>query len=211
MSAILSSCGYLDYSKAYELASKARKSQGYNIGCNTWVRHNGDDVEVIYHSTPVITFHPDNSMTLRTNGWTTPTTKLRFTELLISAHRNLSSFNGVWLWDSVPFYDGMKVDSLGRLLDPYPPSYVAAKEFAHKQIGEASEAVDALLADPVFYAKVRLGVLHPKHTRETATILAGKLTANAIQELALRNVPLWEMLPSVINKRIERMIRKGEL
>ena len=33
------------------------------------IRKNGEDVEMVCYKTPVVTFHPDDSITVRTDGW----------------------------------------------------------------------------------------------------------------------------------------------
>lgn len=38
------------------------------------IRMNGDDVECVLYKTPVVTFHPDNTITLRTDNWNTVST-----------------------------------------------------------------------------------------------------------------------------------------
>lgn len=210
MSKSLSSCGYLDYSTAKALAERARSRDGFTIGCNTWVRHDRENVEVVYHRTPVITFHPDDTLTLRANGWTTPTTKERIARLLQCGGR-LGSYLGRWFWGDMPFYDGMRVSLGGSVMSPVPQSYLDAVAFARRQVGEAAEGVDRLMADPVFRAKVRMGALLPNNCRVTSTILARKLTPRAIEELALRHLDVTDFVKSVTSRQLERQVRKGEL
>jgi hypothetical protein len=38
------------------------------------IRKNGDDVECVCYKTPVVTFHPDDSITIRTDGWASVST-----------------------------------------------------------------------------------------------------------------------------------------
>lgn len=49
------------------------------ISSNTRLVQNrpGSDIELQYHGTPVVTYHPSGSMTLLTGGWHTVTTKAR--------------------------------------------------------------------------------------------------------------------------------------
>ena len=40
-----------------------------------WVRMDGDDVQFMLYKTPVVTFHPDNTITIFTDGWTSVSTR----------------------------------------------------------------------------------------------------------------------------------------
>jgi hypothetical protein len=72
--------GYLTYDRAIcKLSGKQEKK----IGHSTWVcRRDKGDVAVKYHYTDIITFHPDYSITVRTGGWDTATTRSRLNDLL---------------------------------------------------------------------------------------------------------------------------------
>lgn len=207
----------LHYHLACKYAKKDRSSQGHCIGNDTYIRFAGgrgavDDVEVVYHRTAVLTFHPDDTVTLNSGGWRTPTTALRI-KALLPRGTCLSSYRGVWLWDNIPFYDGMRVDLMGNLLSAMPKVCDEVLQYADAQIDEARRKVEALRADPVFKAKLRLGALAPKWTRSISALLTNKLTANAVQELALNEqftaYPAWRVF--VVQHRIEQLIRKGEI
>ena len=64
-----------------------------NIGNNTKLQRNGDDIDVILHATAIISYHPDNTTTLRAGGWHTVTTKARMNYL---THAYVWSNKGVW-------------------------------------------------------------------------------------------------------------------
>lgn len=85
------------------------------IGHNTYVhpsRREAGAVGITYHSTEIITIHVDNTYTLRTNGWLTPTTKLRLNKCSparVWAHR------GEWfIGDGHEYAEGMRVDRYGE-------------------------------------------------------------------------------------------------
>lgn len=46
----------------------------------TWLRRSGDDFEVIYHETAIVTIHPDGTYTLNNGGFFTTNTKRRINE-----------------------------------------------------------------------------------------------------------------------------------
>lgn len=53
----------------------SRRPLGARRDADTYhIRMNGDDVECVLYSTPVITFHPDNTITIRTDNWNTVST-----------------------------------------------------------------------------------------------------------------------------------------
>tara|TARA_B100001564_G_scaffold149595_1_gene125795 strand:+ start:25 stop:327 length:303 start_codon:yes stop_codon:yes gene_type:complete len=59
------------------------------------------------HSTDVVTIHDDDSATLRTGGWNSPTTKERINRY---SPVYVKQINWEWyLSDGTPFYEGMKV------------------------------------------------------------------------------------------------------
>lgn len=94
---------------------------------NTYVERVGADIAVRYHSTFIVTYHPDGSLTLNTGGWRTTTTKARIHDL-IGPGRFLSSTDGVWNltrstgpWPAPreqvsEFYDGMTIDADGNMV-----------------------------------------------------------------------------------------------
>ena len=74
--------GPLTYDKAFcALGSKNE----VKIGHNTWIcRRDDGDVAVKYHYTDIVTFHPDYSITVRTGGWDTSTTRGRLNHRVYS-------------------------------------------------------------------------------------------------------------------------------
>ena len=51
--------------------------QETKIAHNTTVRLRGEDVQIVLHHTPIVTYHPEGEVTLDTGGWCTATTKQR--------------------------------------------------------------------------------------------------------------------------------------
>lgn len=48
----------------------------------TTVKKVDNTYQIIYHSTPVVTFHPDDSITINSGGWRSATTKNRINEAI---------------------------------------------------------------------------------------------------------------------------------
>jgi len=76
----------------------------------------GNDIHLRYHSTNVVTFHNDGSMTLRNGGWQSKTTKERINEVLGGYGR---VFQRDWNWylslrdcREISFENGMKIRKL---------------------------------------------------------------------------------------------------
>jgi hypothetical protein len=66
----------MDYQSANQQL-QGRCFQSRKLGNNTYLQRRDEDIAVRLHSTDVITFHPDGSITLDTGGWETVTTKDR--------------------------------------------------------------------------------------------------------------------------------------
>ena len=78
------------------------------VGNNTRARIKPDgSVAFQLHSTDVVTIHDDDSATLRTGGWNSPTTKER-----INRYSPVYVLQKNWEWylsDGTPFQEGMTV------------------------------------------------------------------------------------------------------
>jgi len=119
------------YSRKYaELDARltGRCAQGRKVANNTYLeRREGGDIAVRLHSTDVVTFHADGTITLDSGGWLTVTTKARMNDYLPGGIV-LSSLKGRWFlvyaghWDhasetyvkserpAVPYADGVAID-----------------------------------------------------------------------------------------------------
>ena len=77
-------------------------------------RINNAAIGVFYHGTPVVTYHDDGTVTLRTGGWHTSTTKVRINDFS-PARIYQKDFN--WYFNigegHVDFIEGMTVDANG--------------------------------------------------------------------------------------------------
>lgn len=107
-----------DYTTAQHALETARNGNR-KVANNTRLEQFGADIQVVLHGTPVVTYHPDGSVTLKSGGWETVTTKQR-----INAFQNI-----VWLWQThrewfvhtrdnsiiTNFVDGMRVYPDGRI------------------------------------------------------------------------------------------------
>jgi hypothetical protein len=72
----------------------------------------GDDIAVKYHWTDVVTYHPDGTATLNSNGWMSLTTKQRFNAY---THASVYQKNHKWyVGNNVPYRDGMLIDASGN-------------------------------------------------------------------------------------------------
>lgn len=94
------------------ISKEVRKSQ--IIANNTLRIDYADNSQAIrLHNTDVITFNPDNSITLNSGGWRTLTTKDR-----ISSYSTLRTRQdkGLWYVNGFLFYDGITFSKDGKLL-----------------------------------------------------------------------------------------------
>jgi hypothetical protein len=66
------------------------------IGNNTYLIHRPEGFAIRLHDTDILLFRPDHSVVVRTNGWTTVTTKARINEHL--PLRGIFQKAGAWFW-----------------------------------------------------------------------------------------------------------------
>jgi hypothetical protein len=98
-----------------------RNRTSRKVGNNTYLMrdaYHDDDIQVILHYTPVVTYHRDGTTTLRTGGWWTRTTWSRvnaYSPVAVVSHRGHR-----WLMARgmliQPFHDGITVDNNGRVV-----------------------------------------------------------------------------------------------
>jgi hypothetical protein len=93
------------------------------IGHNTYIiRRDNDDVAVQYHSTDIVTYHKNGSLTVRTGGWDTCTTRGRLHQLL--NHRVYSENRCGIIEDSMgtPYYlnDVVEINADGEITNQAP-------------------------------------------------------------------------------------------
>lgn len=71
----------MTHTEAVSMVRGKRNATSRKVGNNTRaiLRENGD-VQIVLHSTPVVTIHKDGTYTLRTGGWNTVTTKDRINQ-----------------------------------------------------------------------------------------------------------------------------------
>lgn len=112
----------MKYIEAEKLFKKCRNQEkGYvlpgRLGQTRLVRtSNGFGVKL--HATIVVEIHSDGTYTLNSGGWLTPTTKERinlYAPVIIHQSKN------VWyLGSEIPFFDGIRVNSRGKVLSAIP-------------------------------------------------------------------------------------------
>jgi hypothetical protein len=104
----------MTYESAKEMLRKARK--GSKTLCHmTTLRKVEAGYAIRYHNTDVVTIHEDNSYTLNSGGWYTPTTKDRINEY---SPARIHQEKGLWYHkNGFMFADKCKVDDSGFPLD----------------------------------------------------------------------------------------------
>jgi len=115
------------YEEAKDLFETARnKDAGKPLsGAATRLHKVGDNYAVRYHSTDVVTIHPDGTYTLDLGGWNTLTTRKKMTEFSPARVSTKNHVAFVW-WKnddgefSVPFSDTIAVDRFGRAISEPP-------------------------------------------------------------------------------------------
>ena len=118
------------------------------VANNTYLIRREEDIALQLHSTDVMTFHPDGSITLNSGGWHTVTTKARINSEL-SGRQGINQVNGIWyMHDGSLFYDGVTIDADGTVLNPRPVTdYELRLKALKKQIKTFAKAFAANTKD----------------------------------------------------------------
>jgi hypothetical protein len=101
----------MNHAQAVSMVHGKRNATRRKVGNNTYaeILHDGS-VGIMLHSTYVVTIHADDTYTLRTGGWYTPTTKDRMNQY--SAARVYQE-KGEWYVRSngrvFPYIEGMTI------------------------------------------------------------------------------------------------------
>lgn len=120
----------MNYQELLALAARARdKAKGKPVASNTRVFNHDTHLSVMLYTTEVVRSHPDNTFTLRTGGWYTPTTKDRIETY---SPARIHTRNGCWfLQGEVPLIDGLVIDGTGKPVQLVTNQ--AREEFARKE------------------------------------------------------------------------------
>ncbi len=85
-----------------------------NLGANTTIRRDGDDIVIRLYSTDIIRYHSGGAVTLNSGGHQTTTTKGRINGFL-SPYIHVAQVKGEWyvshgqFLEDTPFYDGITI------------------------------------------------------------------------------------------------------
>ena len=97
--------------------------QSRKVAHCTYMVRAGENIEIRYHDTAVVTMYPDGTFKLDTGGWYSRTTRARIEEYLPGRanirgrlERN-GEAGGPWLINGYEFYNGMVVDYCGMDID----------------------------------------------------------------------------------------------
>ena len=107
--------GTISWFRAQTLLGKRAEKK---IACNTTLRRDGDVFVIKYHNTDIITICMDGRWILRTNGWTTNTTKKRLNDWT-PARVYQKNFDWFLYEDenhTFDFFEGLQVNECGRIV-----------------------------------------------------------------------------------------------
>ncbi len=65
------------YAQAERVLNEGRNRESRKIGNNTWLERRGKNIAVRLHHTDVVTWSPNGTVTFRTGGWDSTTTRER--------------------------------------------------------------------------------------------------------------------------------------
>jgi len=112
---------YGDWIRTLSTFERYRRGGTANVGNNTELRlapRSGEgtpkDVQVVLHTTPIVTFHEDGTITLNSGGWHSTTTKARMNSVLPQFLGVIQKKRSWYVHDQrdgseVPFFDGMRL------------------------------------------------------------------------------------------------------
>lgn len=111
------------YESAIAFLSGGRNKTSRPIENNTRIEKRGEDYAVVLHSTDVVTYHEDGSVTLNSGGWFTITTKDRINRHMGIPGIRVYSDLGRWFIYSrgekiCRFFDGITITKSGTILNP---------------------------------------------------------------------------------------------
>lgn len=114
---------------------------------NNTVRYETSDDATVWrlHDTDVVKRSASGIFTLNSGGWRTPTTKDRINTY---APVNIGSNKGVWYLGSVPFFDGMRVNSAGTPIDKPRLSIVTDTAKLKAKIAKFVKLIDTVAELP---------------------------------------------------------------
>jgi hypothetical protein len=96
-------------------ANLLSKRESKKLANNTYLSKDGDDFVVTLHSTKIIRISPENEIVLNSGGYRTKTTKQRLNEF---SKASVNQKSGIWYINDIAFYDGVKIDANGSLINP---------------------------------------------------------------------------------------------
>lgn len=108
---------------------------------NTYAIRVEDGIAIRLHATDILTFRPDESVTVTSGGWKTVTTKARLNEFLPNGW-GISQERGVWYWsqyangkrsERVSYTDGDRIEG-GKLIAQATPESEAAEKKLRERI-----------------------------------------------------------------------------
>lgn len=132
----------------FDAQLQGRNAQSRKIARNTYLKRRGENIAVMLHSTDIVTYSMDGTITLNTGGWLTMVTRDR---IVANTPRWLSIYSdrGVWYVqvDRAPvgkyrsdkpaktyrYHDGIKFTPRGRCLNPMKTVKTKALDKKNKQ------------------------------------------------------------------------------
>ena len=108
----------MNFILADQLLQQSKKGNYKKIANNTYLtRDDLGNICIYLHRTPIITMHPDGTATLDSGGYRTATTKERFGLITCNVYQDKFDWYIGNSGKPIPFFDGVKVDSVGKVLN----------------------------------------------------------------------------------------------
>lgn len=115
------------------LGNRSKKKIGHNTYLMQCADGNGGQcIQAFYHETPVVTYFPNGIIEATSGGWKTVTTKDRLNQLLPT---QVWQAKGIWtVKNGARFFDGIRFDSEGNVLNPLPTADTEALDKENRKI-----------------------------------------------------------------------------
>lgn len=108
----------MNYKEADKLLGKRETTK--LCYCTILSRRQDNSIELIYHNTAILTFHPNNTTTIDCKLWKSVSTKRRLNAYL-PHNIKIYTFNGEWhlyknnSWLPIPYFNGVVIGSRGGI------------------------------------------------------------------------------------------------
>jgi hypothetical protein len=178
------------------------------------IRKNGEDVELVCYRTSVVTFHPDDSITVKTDGWCSVSTHQFIQQVLGIPANGRGQFTVLSFQDSKVAISGnetarIKMGEDGKwscLTQITRPSYRINRKAANNVRLRYKEFADYIKG----FSKVRAELVRPKYGKEYMGIVINREELEPIFEIDADGDVVWLGTVDLMERSRTAYVERGE-